>query len=111
MFAARCEEYSSQVDELQRQLNAAEEEKKTLNQLLKLAVQQKLELNQRLEAIELDREMKIHSRRHPHGGGGGQGGGGGGGGPISNHQRQVGTGPNNGPRTGGFGSPRHHLSR
>jgi len=92
MFAARCEEYSSQVDELQRQLNAAEEEKKTLNQLLKLAVQQKLELNQRLEAIELDREMKIHSRRHP-------------------ANRQVGTGPSNGPRTGGFGSPRHHLSR
>jgi len=93
MFAARCEEYSSQVDELQRQLNAAEEEKKTLNQLLKLAVQQKLELNQRLEAIELDREMKIHSRRHP------------------TNRQQSGLGPATGPRTGGFGSPRHHLSR
>lgn len=92
MFAARCEEYSSQVEELQRQLTAAEEEKKTLNQLLKLAVQQKLELNQRLEAIELDREMKLHSRRHP-------------------ASRQVGTGPANGPRTGGFGSPRHHVGR
>lgn len=94
MFAARCEEYSSQVDELQRQLTAAEEEKKTLNQLLKLAVQQKLELNQRLEAIELDREMKLHSRRHPAG-------------------RQIGTGlgPATGPKTGGFGSPRHHVSR
>jgi protein bicaudal D len=93
MFAARCEEYSSQVDELQRQLTAAEEEKKTLNQLLKLAVQQKLELNQRLENIELDREMKLHSRRHPA------------------SRREVGTGPINGPRTGGFGSPRHHVSR
>ena len=92
MFAARCEEYATQVDELQRQLSAAEEEKKTLNQLLKLAVHQKLELNQRLEAIELDREMKIHSRRHP-------------------PSRAVGTGPNNAPRTGGFGSPRHHVSR
>ena len=91
MFAARCEEYATQVDELQRQLSAAEEEKRTLNQLLKLAVHQKLELNQRLEAIELDREMKIHSRRHP--------------------ASRVGTGPNNGPRTGGFGSPRHHPSR
>ncbi|CAL8130584.1 unnamed protein product [Orchesella dallaii] len=92
MFAARCEEYSTQVDELQRQLSAAEEEKKTLNQLLKLAVQQKLELNQRLEAIELDREMKIHSRRHQ---------------PNSN--RQVGPGSTGGgPRTGGFGSPRHN---
>lgn len=92
MFAARCEEYSTQVDELQRQLSAAEEEKKTLNQLLKLAVQQKLELNQRLEAIELDREMKIHSRRHQ---------------PNSNRQPGTGSG-GGGPRTGGFGSPRHN---
>lgn len=58
MFAARCEEYVTQVDELQRQLNAAEEEKKTLNQLLRLAVQQKLGLTQRLEEIEVDREMR-----------------------------------------------------
>merc|ERR1719379_3364701 len=35
MFAARCEEYSTQVDELQRQLSGAEDEKKTLNQLLR----------------------------------------------------------------------------
>lgn len=58
MFAARCEEYVTQVDELQRQLTAAEEEKKTLNQLLRLAVQQKLGLTQRLEDIEMDREIK-----------------------------------------------------
>lgn len=58
MFAARCEEYVTQVDELQRQLNAAEEEKKTLNQLLRLAVQQKLGLTQRLEEIEMDREIR-----------------------------------------------------
>ncbi|KAF7265372.1 microtubule-associated protein Bicaudal D [Rhynchophorus ferrugineus] len=58
MFAARCEEYVTQVDELQQQLTAAEDEKKTLNQLLRLAVQQKLSLTQRLEELEVDREMR-----------------------------------------------------
>uniref|UniRef100_A0A1L8DVM5 Putative microtubule-associated protein bicaudal-d n=1 Tax=Nyssomyia neivai TaxID=330878 RepID=A0A1L8DVM5_9DIPT len=62
MFAARCEEYVTQVDDLHHQLSAAEEEKKTLNQLLRLAVQQKLTLTQRLEEIEMDREMR-HARR------------------------------------------------
>ena len=51
MFAARCEEYVTQVDDLTRQAEAAEEEKKTLNQLLRLAVQQKLGLTQRLEEM------------------------------------------------------------
>ncbi len=55
MFAARCEEYVSQVDDLTRHNEAAEEEKKTLNQLLRLAVQQKLQLNQRIEEFEMDR--------------------------------------------------------
>ncbi|XP_037958439.1 protein bicaudal D [Teleopsis dalmanni] len=62
MFVARCEENVSQVDDLKRQLQAAEEEKKTLNQLLRLAVQQKLALTQRLEEMEMDREMR-HVRR------------------------------------------------
>ncbi|CAG9114442.1 unnamed protein product [Plutella xylostella] len=52
MFAARCEEYVTQVDELTQALAGAEEEKKTLNQLLRLAVQQKLALTQRLEELE-----------------------------------------------------------
>lgn len=79
MFAARCEEYVTQVDDLQSQLAAAEEEKKTLNQLLRLAVQQKLALTQRLEELEVDREMR-NARRHLHThttpgiGGGGRGG-------------------------------------
>lgn len=64
MFAARCEEYATQVDELKHQLAAAEEEKKTLNQLLRLAVQQKIHLNQRLEDFELDREIR-NARRPP----------------------------------------------
>ncbi|XP_067132644.1 protein bicaudal D isoform X1 [Centruroides vittatus] len=63
MFAARCEEYVTQLDELQRQLTAAEEEKKTLNSLLRLAIQQKLALTQRLEDLEMDRE-RTHMRRH-----------------------------------------------
>lgn len=53
MFAARCEEYVTQVDELTQALAGAEEEKKTLNQLLRLAVQQKLTLTQRLEELEV----------------------------------------------------------
>jgi len=53
MFAARCEEYSTQVDELQRHLSSAEDEKKTLNQLLRMAIHQKLVLTQRLEDIEM----------------------------------------------------------
>ena len=56
MFAARCEEYVTQIDELQRQLLASEEEKKTLNSLLRIAIQQKLSITQKLEDYEMDRE-------------------------------------------------------
>ncbi|EZA58373.1 protein bicaudal D isoform X3 [Ooceraea biroi] len=63
MFAARCEEYVTQVDELQRQLAAAEDDRKTLNQLLRLAVQQKLGLTMKLEELEVDRELR-NTRRH-----------------------------------------------
>jgi len=58
MFAQRCDEYVTQLDELQRQLAAAEEEKKTLNSLLRMAIQQKLALTQRLEDVEFDRERR-----------------------------------------------------
>lgn len=58
MFAARCEEYVTQVDDLSNQLTAAEDEKKTLNQLLRLAVQQKLVLTQRIEEYEMDKEIR-----------------------------------------------------
>lgn len=63
MFAARCEEYVTQLDEMQRQFSAAEEEKKTLNSLLRLAIQQKLSLTQRLEEHEMDKD-RGHGRRH-----------------------------------------------
>ncbi|XP_075926786.1 protein bicaudal D homolog 2 isoform X3 [Petromyzon marinus] len=57
MFATRCDEYVSQLDEMQRQLAAAEDEKKTLNSLLRAAIQQKLALTQRLEDLEFDHEQ------------------------------------------------------
>ncbi|XP_029005440.1 protein bicaudal D homolog 2 [Betta splendens] len=57
MFATRCDEYVSQLDDMQRQLAAAEDEKKTLNSLLRMAIQQKLALTQRLEDLEFDHEQ------------------------------------------------------
>ncbi|XP_018422626.1 PREDICTED: protein bicaudal D homolog 2 [Nanorana parkeri] len=57
MFATRCDEYVTQLDEMQRQLAAAEDEKKTLNSLLRMAIQQKLALTQRLEHLEIDHEQ------------------------------------------------------
>ncbi|KAJ8002891.1 hypothetical protein DPEC_G00163660 [Dallia pectoralis] len=57
MFATRCDEYMTQLDEMQRQLAAAEDEKKTLNSLLRMAIQQKLALTQRLEDLEFDNEQ------------------------------------------------------
>lgn len=58
----RCDEYVTQLDEMQRQLAAAEDEKKTLNSLLRMAIQQKLALTQRLEDLEFDHEQ-IHRGR------------------------------------------------
>ncbi|XP_004620163.2 protein bicaudal D homolog 2 isoform X1 [Sorex araneus] len=62
MFATRCDEYITQLDEMQRQLAAAEDEKKTLNSLLRMAIQQKLALTQRLELLELDHEQTRRGR-------------------------------------------------
>ncbi|MBN3293745.1 BICD2 protein, partial [Polypterus senegalus] len=52
MFASRCDQYVAQLDEIQRQLAVAEDEKKTLNSLLRMAIQQKLALTQRLEDLK-----------------------------------------------------------
>ncbi|XP_011505234.1 PREDICTED: protein bicaudal D isoform X2 [Ceratosolen solmsi marchali] len=76
MFVARCEENATREDELKRQLAVAEEDRKTLNQLLRLAVQQKLGLTMKLEELEVDRELR-NTRRHPTSAGNGGGGGGG----------------------------------
>ncbi|XP_072256333.1 protein bicaudal D homolog 1 isoform X4 [Pyxicephalus adspersus] len=62
MFATRCDEYVTQLDEMQRQLAAAEDEKKTLNSLLRMAIQQKLALTQRLEDLEFDHEQSWGSK-------------------------------------------------
>ncbi|XP_062585073.1 protein bicaudal D-like isoform X1 [Saccostrea cucullata] len=70
IFAQRCDEYVTQLDEQQRQLISAEEEKKTLNSLLRMAIQQKLTLTQRLEDLEFDRERR--SLRRQDGGGRGR---------------------------------------
>ena len=58
MFAQRCDEYVTQLEEQRRQLIAAEEEKKTLNSLLKMAINQKLALTQKLEDLEFDCERR-----------------------------------------------------
>ncbi|XP_075040967.1 protein bicaudal D homolog 2-like [Mixophyes fleayi] len=52
MFASRCDQYVTQLEEMQRQLVVAEDEKKTLNALLRMAIQQKLALTHRLEGRE-----------------------------------------------------------
>ncbi|XP_057673638.1 protein bicaudal D homolog 2-like [Corythoichthys intestinalis] len=57
MFATRCDEYVTQLEAMQRQLAAAEDEKKTLNSLLRMAIQQKLALTQRLEDLEFHHEQ------------------------------------------------------
>ncbi|XP_041113040.1 protein bicaudal D homolog 1-like isoform X4 [Polyodon spathula] len=62
MFATRCDEYVTQLDEMQRQLAAAEDEKKTLNSLLRMAIQQKLALTQRLEDLEFDHEQTCRTK-------------------------------------------------
>lgn len=64
-FAQRCDEYTTQLDELQRQLVAAEEEKKTLNSLLRMALQQKLALTSKMEDLESDRERKNARPQRP----------------------------------------------
>lgn len=43
-------------------MRTAEEEKRTLNSLLRMAIQQKLALTQRLEEIEVDKEKQSLKR-------------------------------------------------
>lgn len=56
MFAARCDEYMKQLVEKEQVIKAAEEEKRTLNNLLKTAIQQKIAVKQKLEEFEIARE-------------------------------------------------------
>jgi protein bicaudal D len=61
MFAARCDEYMTKLHQSQRQVQAAEEEKKTLNALLHLAIKQKISLTQILEDLEIMTELSTDS--------------------------------------------------
>jgi len=74
MFASRCDEYATQLDELQRQMTSLETEKRTLNSLLRMAVQQKLSLTQQLEDLEASRDRHRSSRYQPNRRGGSRGG-------------------------------------
>lgn len=56
MFAERCDEYMKQLLEKEQAIKAAEEEKRTLNNLLKSAIQQKIAVKQKLEEFEIARE-------------------------------------------------------
>uniref|UniRef100_A0A4X2M3P7 Protein bicaudal D homolog 2-like n=1 Tax=Vombatus ursinus TaxID=29139 RepID=A0A4X2M3P7_VOMUR len=62
VFASRCDEYVLQLGEIQQQLAAAEDEKKTLKSLLSLAIQQKRALTQRLESLESQSTVPLNSR-------------------------------------------------
>uniref|UniRef100_A0A8B9HCK0 Zgc:162200 n=1 Tax=Astyanax mexicanus TaxID=7994 RepID=A0A8B9HCK0_ASTMX len=89
MFASRCDQYVTQLDEMQRQLAAAEDEKKTLNSLLRMAIQQKLALTQRLE----DLEAPLHSHSN-------------GGSPRRSRTKQLSTKSGRAPRSPMRNSPR-----
>ncbi|CAH8459977.1 unnamed protein product [Schistosoma mattheei] len=58
VFSQRYDEYMTQLDEMQRKLSVAEDEKRTANTLLRLAIQQKLAVTQRLEELEVDLYQK-----------------------------------------------------
>lgn len=58
MFAQRCDEYNTTIDQLQGQLAAVEEERKTVNRLLRMAIQQKLMLSARLAEYENRRDTR-----------------------------------------------------
>lgn len=51
-----------QNEQLRNQVATAEEDKKTLNQLLRLAIQQKLAATQRVEELEINQERQTFKR-------------------------------------------------
>lgn len=55
-FSARIEEYNTEIEKLQSKLAASEQEKNTLNSILRMAIEQKVMLTQKVEALEMDRE-------------------------------------------------------
>lgn len=87
-FSARIEEYNSEIEKLQSKLAASEQEKNTLNSILRMAIEQKVMLTQKLEALEMDREDSQQHRQEQNGGGANKNSGNG-----ANGQQ---------PRSGGF---------
>lgn len=74
MFASRCDEYATQLDELQQLMTAMETEKRTLNSLLRMAIQQKLSLTQQLDDLEANRDRHRPARNQINRRGGSRGG-------------------------------------
>uniref|UniRef100_A0A915M273 Uncharacterized protein n=1 Tax=Meloidogyne javanica TaxID=6303 RepID=A0A915M273_MELJA len=58
MFTARTEDLQQQLESAQNLLKTADEEKKTLNQLLRMSIQQKLMITQRMEELEMTAERQ-----------------------------------------------------
>lgn len=55
-MSARIVEYNTEIEKLQSKLSASEQEKNTLNSILRMAIEQKVMLTQKLEALEMDKE-------------------------------------------------------
>lgn len=55
-MSARIVEYNTEIEKLQSKLAASEQEKNTLNSILRMAIEQKVMLTQKLEALEMDKE-------------------------------------------------------
>uniref|UniRef100_A0AC35TYD5 TPR_MLP1_2 domain-containing protein n=1 Tax=Rhabditophanes sp. KR3021 TaxID=114890 RepID=A0AC35TYD5_9BILA len=58
MFHSKNEELKSEVKMLKEKLVSAEEEKKTINHLLRMAIAQKFNLTQKVEDLEMEREKE-----------------------------------------------------
>lgn len=65
VFAARSDEYVAQLDAMQRQLQSAEDEKRTLNTLLRKTITQKLAITQRLEDLQFEIEQQKRAGSSP----------------------------------------------
>ncbi|KAA0195689.1 BICD2 [Fasciolopsis buskii] len=66
IYSQRYEEFAAQIDQMQQKLLYAENERRTLNSLLRLAIHQKLDLTQRLEDIEVKQEERGYFQQQQH---------------------------------------------
>ena len=63
VFANRCDEYVSQLTELQLRLEESENERRTLESMLSATIKQKISLRQRLEDFEIEKERMYNIPR------------------------------------------------